>query len=284
MDFSAGVVGKLFKSTDCGKTWQLLLTGGSYGQIVIDPRNSSIVYTAPHALIRSIDAGRTWTELKSGMNIDSETRIGPIAMDPQNSAVLYAGTGGFFGGTLYKSTDFGDHWAKILPDSIGGGIASLAVDDQNANIMYAGIMQSGRMLKTNNGGTTWVCTNLPQMGGLVHDILISPLAPNEVLAGVSFAGVWKSSDAGQAWASDNTGIPDSSNVTKIAFSIFDDAFYVVVSRNDEGGVYMRRRNDASWRKIGIEGLNQSYYYNDLVVDTNGRALYFGLKGVYRMKF
>ena len=120
-DFSAGTPGRLFKSTDCGKTWNMLLSGSGakFNAIVIDPIKPNIVYAIPHSIIKSTDGGLTWNDISNNIHIDNETRVSSLTIDPNNSNIMYAGTGGFFGGGLYKSTDAGNNWFWI-GDSLRG--------------------------------------------------------------------------------------------------------------------------------------------------------------------
>lgn len=98
MDFSAGIVGKLFHSRDCGESWMTLLEGGSYTDIQFDPLNPDVIYAAPYSLIKSTDGGMNWIDISNGMKIDWETRVATIAIDHKNSDILFVGTGGGFRG------------------------------------------------------------------------------------------------------------------------------------------------------------------------------------------
>jgi photosystem II stability/assembly factor-like uncharacterized protein len=212
LDFSAGRQGKLFKSTDCGQTWDTLLVGGSYRAILVDPINHNVIYALPHAIVKSTDAGRSWRQITNGMRIDSETRVQSLVIDPMNPSILYAGTGGVYGGSLYKSADGGASWqnlyqsAEITP-GLRDGVVSLAIDPKNPAIIYAGTAWRGFLVKSTNGGATWSLTGLGQTNGIVEFVAIHPRASETIYAGVGFGGLFVSHDAGASWQKES--LPDS---------------------------------------------------------------------------
>lgn len=279
-DFSAGRVGKLFKSTDCGQTWDTLLVGGGYSAVLIDPFNSSVVYALPGTVVKSTDGGRNWREIRNGILLDPETRAASIAMDPTNSSILYLGTGGFFGGTLYKSIDAGESWVKIWPDSLQDGAISIAIDPSNSSTIYAGTAWRGLLVKSIDAGSTWFETGLGERG-MVHDICPDPREPSNLLVGV-FEGVFYSDDGGLTWYAASAGLPSGSSVTRIRRSKTSSELYVIATKDDDGWVYQLNL-DGNWERTGIETLRQSYYYSDFQV-TEADYLYFGTRGgIFRMR-
>jgi len=140
----------VYKSTDAGATWQRvgLETSEHIGRILIDPRDSKIVYVASQGplwstggdrgLYKTTDAGKTW---KAVLSISPDTGVNDIVFDPHNPDILYASswqrrraTGQFVGGgpesAIYKTTDAGKNWTKLangLPKGPMGRIA-LGVD------------------------------------------------------------------------------------------------------------------------------------------------------------
>lgn len=199
-DFSAGTPGRLFKSTDSGHSWDTLIYGQSakFRRVIIDPSNSNIVYALPQSILKSVNGGLNWTDITNGIRIDFDTRVSSFAIDPTNSSMLYAGTGGFMGGTLYKSTDAGTTWIKTLPDSIGDGVASLAIDPHDHKRIFAGTALSGRLLLSTNAGNNWR-TSIPSNSGIVDFIEVSPTKTNLIFAGIRFRGLYISSDGGSTW-------------------------------------------------------------------------------------
>jgi len=283
-DFSAGVLGQLFKSEDFGKTWDTLLIGGSYRDIVIDPVNPETVYALPHQIIKSTNGGRTWQDASIGIRLDWETRVGSFAIDPKNPNVLYAGTGGFFGGSLYKSTDGGQSWRDLASgDTLSDGVISLAVDPINSNIIYAGTAWRGQVLKSTDAGNSWNVTGLGD-NRIPHNLLIHPRNSQLIFAATGFRGVWKSSNGGETWNSFNEGLPDTVSGIKLAMNSESFELYLIATAREGGWLYRRDNFDTQWTKMGINEIRTSYYYSDLELSPLNRFLYLGIRGLYRFRF
>lgn len=279
-DYSAGKSGKLFKSMNSGSTWDTLVVGGGYRNILIDPTNTNILYATPGTIIKSTDSGKTWQPIIEGISINLEKRVQCITMNPKNSNVLYAGTGGFYGGTLFKSCDSGLHWNKIPSDSLNDGVTCIAVDPVDTNNVYAGTAFRGILWKSTNAGMSWFRTGSGEIG--VYHILINSKTPNKIFIGVSNSGIFRSDDGGLNWKNFSQGLTSNSSVMKIQESNNSRLFLIESSTNGSGIYeYLFQKNE--WEKIGIISMdNQYYYYSDLKVTTNPQRLYFGGKGVYVM--
>ncbi|HTR78815.1 MAG TPA: hypothetical protein VMH39_11920, partial [Gemmatimonadaceae bacterium] len=171
----------VYKSTDAGKTWKRVALESSehIGRIVIDPKNSDVVYVAAQGplfsaggergLFKTTDGGGTW---KAVLTISENTGVSDIALDPKNSNIVFASAyqrrravgmavdGGPEGG-LYRSTDAGKTWTKLskgLPTGDVGRAALLIDGHKSPEEIYALIEasrgQSG-FYRSTDGGTTW---------------------------------------------------------------------------------------------------------------------------------
>lgn len=277
-DYSAGINGKLYKSTDGGTTWGTILVGGSYKNIIIDPHNSDIIYAMPFSIIKSYDAGKTWQPIIEGIKLDWETRVQSLAINPKNSNVLYAGTGGFYGGDLYKSHDGGLHWNKTPTDCLIEGVISIAINPVDTNIVYVGTAMSCFVWKSNDAGESWF--NMGLGGELNHDICISMYQPSIVYT--STRGVFESMDGGMNWENISIGLPSERfQAVKIQQSN-SSRLFINVSFGDDGGIYEYSFEQKQWERIGIDidNLHISYYYSELKYYPNPDRLYFGGKGIY----
>ncbi len=171
----------LYKSIDAGKTWKRvgLETSEHIGRIIIDPRNSDVVYVASQGplfsaggergLFKTTDGGATWTR---SLFISENTGITDIVFDPKNADVIYAATyprrrlvgqaiGGSPEGGLHKSIDGGKTWTKL-----GGGLptgdvgrAGLAIEGRTSPtqifaFIEASNSQSG-LYRSVDDGATW---------------------------------------------------------------------------------------------------------------------------------
>jgi len=170
----------VYKSTDAGATWKRMgLENSEHIQnIVIDPRNSSMVYVTAigplwspggdRGLYKSTDGGQTW---KAVLTVSRDTGVTDLLMDPKNPDVLYAAAyqrrravGQLIGGGpesgLYKSTNAGQTWTKLtrgLP-AVEIGRIGLAANWRNPRTLYALVtaqLGQGGFFRSDDAGATW---------------------------------------------------------------------------------------------------------------------------------
>ena len=171
----------LYKSIDGGTSFNKvgLESSEHIAKVLIDPRNSNVVYVAAQGplwkaggdrgLYKTTDGGKSW---KAVLSISENTGVTDVLFDPRNPDILYAAAyqrrrhvwtlidGGPESG-LYRSTDAGQSWRKInkgLPDGDKGRIG-LAISQVNPDVLYATVEaakgQSG-FFRSDNGGESWV--------------------------------------------------------------------------------------------------------------------------------
>ena len=282
-DFSAGRPAKLFNSTDCGKTWDTLFVSNNTGgvrTIWVNPKERNILFSLPYSILKSIDGGKHWQESANGIYLDFDTRVQCLAVDPKDINVMYAGTGGFFGGYLYKSTNSGLNWTRVLPDSLGDGVSSIAIDPENSKNLYVGTAGSGIIIKSTDAGLSWNYSGMGETGSIIHDIFIDADHNSNIYAGVNIFGLYKSEDFGVSWTKWNQGLPSSFSIVKIKKNYLKNTMYVIGTYGDNGWIYEFSNVQNQWIKIGIDSLRQSYYYSDLKLSSDNKTLYFGGKGIY----
>ena len=227
--------GGVFKTTDGGINWQPMTDkffSGTIGAITVDSKNPDIVWVGGgETCIRgnvshgdgvwmTKDAGRTW----SYMGLKETEQIGAVAIDPRNSDVIYvAALGPTFVANehrgLFKSTDAGKTWNKVLFVNDSTGAVDFQFDPSNPDVMYVAFWQAGRtpwslssggagsgLYKSTDAGKTW--TNLTKTAkgfpaGIYGKIgiAVSPVKPSRVWALVEHdsGGVYRSDDAGATW-------------------------------------------------------------------------------------
>ncbi len=151
----------VYKSLDGGATWrQMGLEASEHiGKIVVDPRDGNVAYVAAEGplwssggdrgLYKTVDGGETWSK---ALEIDENTGITDVEIDPRNPDVLYAASyqrrrhiwsllAGGPGSGIHKSTDAGETWRRIaqgLPKGDMGKIG-LSVSPVNPDVVYATI-------------------------------------------------------------------------------------------------------------------------------------------------
>ena len=158
-------------------------------------------------------------------------RTSAIAIDPVNTATVYAGTSA----GVFKSIDAGESWS-LSADFVERGVTSLAIDPIQPSTLYAGT-NSGEVMKTVDGGVSWFLLTGIDLKYAIHELIVDPSHPATVYA-MSFDGVLRSGDGGVSWSSRSpagTGVflslaIDPSRPSRLYVGA-DNGFYVT---NDEG--------------------------------------------------
>lgn len=208
----------VYKSTDAGKTWQLmgLEKTGRISRILIDPKNPDVVLIGAvgHAygpqqergVYRTTDGGKTWERV---LFTDENTGCSDMAMDPSNPRVIFAGMwpieihtwgreSGGPGSGLFKSTDGGVTWKRLTGNGLPTrktGKWALAIARSNPNRVYALIetgdgvplrgeeTDRGKLWRSDDGGATWRLVSYDRtLGGRTHyyfRMAVSPDNENE---------------------------------------------------------------------------------------------------------
>ncbi len=249
-NFSESTPGCFFKSTDGGKTWVTLITdyNAQFMDIIIDPKVHNTIYTATWGIIKSYDGGKTWQDVSNGIRTDWETHVQALAIDPNNTNILYAGTAGFHGGWLYKTTDAGANWTALEGDSLADGIVSILLGTTNSNTVYIGTESVGLFGKSVDAGIHWQWPGFSEKG-IIETIVMDPNMENRILVGISsgFVGtpsIWISDDGGKLFQSFAQGISDS--VTNCFSLIFNSAIQFDIYEGCNNGVYRRADRNSSW--------------------------------------
>lgn len=196
---------------------------------------------------RTTDAGLTYTALTDHM---PTTAIGAIAIDPQNPATIYVGTGeanfaqhSRYGLGIYKSTDSGDNWVQLAAGTFSGRCFSkLIVNPQNSQQLFGAVTRAGGfpelaaakghpqalgdvgVFRSDDAGMTWsqLTNGLPNLSAT--DLDINRQNPLTLVAAVGHIfgspdnGLYRSIDGGQSWTKLTNGLP-SANVGRISLGI-----------------------------------------------------------------
>ena len=190
---SVGYGDGVYRSEDGGKTWKNLGLKKSehIGRIVIDPRDSKVVYVAAagplwgpggdRGLFKTTDGGKTWKDV---LTIGENTGVNDVVMDPSNPDVLYASAyqrrrhvftliDGGPESAIYKSTDAGATWNKVtsgLP-SVDMGRIGLAVSPADPSVVYAAVEAAdgkGGIFRSSDKGANWERRNEFDSGAMYY--------------------------------------------------------------------------------------------------------------------
>ena len=232
--YFGGTGGGVWKTVDGGQSWSNVSDGyfgGSIGAVAVSEWDPNVIYVGGgektvrgnvshgYGVWRSNDAGRSWTSL----GLEDTRHVGRIRIHPRDPDTVYvAAMGHLFGPNeqrgLFRSTDGGENWEKILFVDDEVGCVDVAMDPNNPRILYASFwrvlrtpwsLESGgegsSMWKSTDGGDSWeeITRNEGLPGGVIgiNCMTVSPLDSDRVWAIVEAedGGVFRSDDAGRIW-------------------------------------------------------------------------------------
>ena len=233
--------GGVWKTTDAGITWRSVSDGHGFkslsmGALHVAPSDTNVVYAgtgsdgirsnviAGKGMYKSTDAGASWTAI----GLEAAGQIGNLAVHPTDPNRVYAAAlGSPFGRNeqrgVFRSTDGGATWEKVLFVSDSTGAYGLSMNPENPDVLYASLWRGERkpwtiisgcadpcqagIYKTTDGGDTWtqVLAAADMPDGLIGkiDVSVSPANPDRIYALVEARpeaeGLYRSDDAGATW-------------------------------------------------------------------------------------
>src|SRR5688572_12618700 len=233
--YFGAVGGGLWKTMDGGDTWAPVTDGqirsASVGAVAVSETNPDVVFIgmgeacirgnimAGDGVYKSTDAGKTWQHV----GLAAAENISKIRIHPTNPDIVFVAAFGKHSAPnpdrgVFKSTDGGRSWRRVLFRDDKTGAVDISIDPKNPNVMYAALWEAFRkeytmssggpgsgLFKSMDGGETWTeITRNPGMpAGMIGRIgvAVSPADPNRVYALVENenGGLLSSSDAGATW-------------------------------------------------------------------------------------
>ncbi|HEV2426021.1 MAG TPA: glycoside hydrolase [Terriglobia bacterium] len=229
------VDGGVWKSDDYGRTWNPIFDNEptqSIGAIAVAPSDPNVIYVGSgeglhrpdlsvgDGIYKSTDSGKTWTHL----GLSDGEQIPTLAVDPRDPNRVFAAVLGHpFGPNaergIFRSTDGGQNWQKVLYKDESTGGCDVEIDHANPDVVYATLWEermgpwedanqfpgpNGGIFKSTDGGTTWnqLTQGLPK--GLTQAyVTISPTNPQRLYASVAAGyatSIYRSDDAGASWS------------------------------------------------------------------------------------
>ncbi len=249
--------GGVWKTTDDGITWKNISDGhfktGTVGAIAVSESNPNLVIVGmgEHAargvmtsmgdgVYKSTDAGKTWKHI----GLEFTRHISDVVIHPTDPDIIFvAAQGAQYGPSeergIYRSSDGGQNWEKVLYLDDTTGASSLSMDLKNPLILYAAMWQHRRY-------------------------------PWTMESGGPMSGLFKSTDGGLTWDKMKEGLPKVFGKAGISVSRAnpDRVFAVIEADGEKGGVYRSDDAGKKWTQVNKDRINiaRSWYYMEIFAD------------------
>jgi photosystem II stability/assembly factor-like uncharacterized protein len=267
--YVGGASGGVWKSTDGGTGWFPVadgMTAQAIGSLAIAPSDHNVVWAGTgetfirsnvvpgDGIYKTTDAGKTWTH----MGLEKTGRIGRVVIDPRDPDVVFACALGHGYGPqqergVFKTTDGGVSWRRVLFVDENTGCSDLAMDPTNPRILFVG---------------TWTI-DIKTWGRK---------------SGGPGSGVFRSKDGGETWERLSRGLPESP-LGKIAVGVGTTdprRVYALIETGERGSLWRSDDGGDSWRIVNYSRLlneRPHYYTRMLVMPDNENEVYFPSNGM-----
>ncbi|HEX6558393.1 MAG TPA: hypothetical protein VF021_03005, partial [Longimicrobiales bacterium] len=265
--------GGVWKTTDGGTTWRAVsdkgFTSSSVGSIGVCEANPDVVYVGMgetelrgnimqgDGAYKSTDGGTKWTHI----GLENSQAIARMRVHPSNCDIAYAAVFGHpYAASpdrgVYKTTDGGKTWQKILFRDDKTGAVDLAMDPANPDVLYAGLWEANR--------TSW-----------------------SLSSGGPGSGLFKSTDGGKTWTelTRNAGLP-TGIWGKLGVSVSGadaNRVYAIIEARD-GGVFRSDDGGATWTRMNQDRKlrQRAFYYTRIYADPKEKDVVYVLNtGMYK---
>ncbi|NQZ42764.1 MAG: glycosyl hydrolase [Flavobacteriaceae bacterium] len=259
--------GGIWKTTDDGITWKNISDGqlqtGTVGAIAVSESNPNIVVAGmgEHAargvmtsmgdgVYKSTDAGKTWKHI----GLEASRHISDVIIHPTDPNIIFVAVQGAQYGDatergIYRTTNGGTSWERVLYVAPDTGASSLSMDMNNPMILYAALWQHRR-----------------------H--------PWTMVSGGPKSGLYKSTDGGSTWDPMTKGIPKEIGKAGISVSRANSeiVFAVLEAEGEKGGVYKSMDAGKTWKQVNKDRINiaRSWYYMEIFADPQDENIVYVL--------
>jgi len=271
--YFGGVDGGVWQTTDGGVVWKPVFDNqpvASIGALAVAPSDPRVIYAGTgesdirsnlasgDGVYKSVDGGQTW----QNVGLRESRQISRIVIDSRNADVVYAGVLGHAYGPnnergVYKSSDGGARWTKVLDLGSEVGVSDLALATDSPNVLFAG---------------TW-CTRRPPW---------STYAPIDCPGG----GIYRSNDGGQGWSRlAGHGLPDGDwGRVAVAVSSPGKRVYALIDAAQKSGLYRSDDGGETWSLANADRrlTSRAWYFGNITIDpSNPDVLYVPNVALYR---
>jgi len=247
--------GGVWKTINAGTTWEPIFDDqGSYsiGCVAVDPNDPLAVWVGTgennsqrsvgygDGVYKSVDGGRNWKKV----GLEDSEHVGKILIDPRDGDVVYVASQGPLwnaGGDrgLYKTTDGGTSWTRVLDIDEDTGVSDIVFDPRDPDVLYAAAYQRRRHVWT-------------------------------LIDGGPGSAIYKSTDAGATWRKLQNGLPKDAVLGRIGLAVSPadpDVVYAIVEADDDnGGFYRSTDAGGTWEKRSSYVSGSPQYYQEIIPD------------------
>lgn len=262
--YVAVACGNVWKTSNAGTTWTPIFDDqGSFsiGCVTVDPNDPHIVWVGTgennsqrsvaygDGVYKSVDGGKSW----ENVGLKESEHIGKIVVDPRDSDVVYVAAQGPLwaaGGDrgLYKSTDGGATWSRILEVDEYTGVNEVVMDPRDPDVLIASTYQRHRRVWT-------------------------------LIDGGPGSGIHKSTDGGATWKKMTNGLPkEEMGRIGLTFSPADPnvVYAIIEAANKAGGFFRSRDVGVTWEKMSDYMSASPQYYNEIIADPKDVGLVYSM--------
>jgi photosystem II stability/assembly factor-like uncharacterized protein len=263
--------GGVWKTEDGGQTYENISDGyfgGSIGSVAVAQSDPNVIYvgggevtvrgnvSSGYGIWKTVDAGKTW----SFSGLPNSRHVPRIVIDPNDHNIVYAAVlGNIYKPTdergVYKSTDGGKSWKKVLFSNAHAGAVELVMDPSNPRVLYA---------------ATWRVNRTPY----------------SLNSGGEGSALWKSTDQGENWTevSLHDGFAEGTlGIIGVTVSpVNPQRVWAIVENKEEGGVYRSEDGGTTWSHVNdSRALRQrAWYYSKIYADTQDEDIVYVMNVSY----
>ena len=263
--YFGAVDGGIWKTIDAGVVWTPIFdkqSVASIGAIAVAPSDSKIIYAGTgesdirsdlasgDGVYRSIDGGETW----QNVGLRDSRQISRIVVDPQNANIVYVGALGHAYGPdnergVFKSSDAGAHWTRVLDQGPDVGSADLSMASGHPNLLFA---------------TAWRTHRPPW----------STYAPIDGAG----SGIFRSQDGGNSWSRlTGSGLPDGDwGRPSVAVSPDGKRVYLLIDDRQQSGLYRSDDGGNTWTLKNSDSrlTSRAWYFGNITIDPQNPDVFY----------
>jgi photosystem II stability/assembly factor-like uncharacterized protein len=256
--YFGAAAGGVWKTTNAGVSWTPIFDGESnpsIGAIAVAPSDPNVIYvgsgepclrgdvTYGNGMYKSLDAGKTWAHI----GLEDTRHISKVLVNPRDPNIVYvAAIGHAFGPNeqrgVFRTTDGGKTWDKVLYKDDKTGAVDLTFAGGNSNVLYAALYQEVRK-------------------------------PWDIVSGGPGSGLYRSGDGGVTWKEMKAhGLPEGVLLGRIGLATSAEApervYALIEAEKEKGGVYVSNDAGDSWQLVTGDHrfLQRAFYYTHIFAD------------------